>query len=217
MRILSFEPPYSDAAQIATPYSEQKPIKIMAIGVTSISNLPLHQRMDPRALMGAFNCPEVSNTAPPCRQRLATDGRSKARAEVRRLRSLQTDHDFDPPHRSAKQQGSKNWSNRLIASCRTEFRYWVITEAAAPTVTERLPIACSRSGKSWSRHNEKIYAASIERHAGRCGTPGATWRTHARWMPRICLLLNGHKEGGAAWGTRTHDPIITNDVLYQLS
>ena len=24
-------------------------------------------------------------------------------------------------------------------------------------------------------------------------------------------------EGGAAWGTRTHDPIITNDVLYQLS
>ena len=22
---------------------------------------------------------------------------------------------------------------------------------------------------------------------------------------------------GAAWGTRTHDPIITNDVLYQLS
>ena len=25
------------------------------------------------------------------------------------------------------------------------------------------------------------------------------------------------RESGAAWGTRTHDPIITNDVLYQLS
>ena len=24
-------------------------------------------------------------------------------------------------------------------------------------------------------------------------------------------------KSGAAWGTRTHDPIITNDVLYQLS
>ena len=31
------------------------------------------------------------------------------------------------------------------------------------------------------------------------------------------LLVKVHKEGGAAWGTRTHDPIITNDVLYQLS
>ena len=31
--------------------------------------------------------------------------------------------------------------------------------------------------------------------------------------------INGHaeKKGGAAWGTRTHDPIITNDVLYHLS
>ena len=31
------------------------------------------------------------------------------------------------------------------------------------------------------------------------------------------LLAKALKKGGAAWGTRTHDPIITNDVLYQLS
>ena len=34
---------------------------------------------------------------------------------------------------------------------------------------------------------------------------------------RASLFGRRARKGGAAWGTRTHDPIITNDVLYQLS
>ena len=33
----------------------------------------------------------------------------------------------------------------------------------------------------------------------------------------ILIFLNNWSESGAAEGTRTPDPIITNDVLYQLS
>ena len=36
------------------------------------------------------------------------------------------------------------------------------------------------------------------------------------WLVQVATSLSEEK-GGAAWGTRTHDPIITNDVLYQLS
>ena len=46
------------------------------------------------------------------------------------------------------------------------------------------------------------------------------------WLNAVLQLAAGttptaspamYVNGGAAWGTRTHDPIITNDVLYQLS
>ena len=40
---------------------------------------------------------------------------------------------------------------------------------------------------------------------------------HTSSRTRRISLLNNLKEGGAAYVTRTRDPIITNDVLYQLS
>jgi hypothetical protein len=38
-----------------------------------------------------------------------------------------------------------------------------------------------------------------------------------RTAQRSRFIGKAKRTGGAAWGTRTHDPIITNDVLYQLS
>ena len=45
------------------------------------------------------------------------------------------------------------------------------------------------------------------------------WSTTARGLTRafVGLLCGLSEKDGAAEGTRTPDPIITNDVLYQLS
>ena len=45
---------------------------------------------------------------------------------------------------------------------------------------------------------------------------GIVGTIHARF--ELCnILIQSDKKGGAAYVTRTRDPIITNDVLYQLS
>ena len=45
---------------------------------------------------------------------------------------------------------------------------------------------------------------------------GIVGTIHARFELRN-VLIQSDKKGGAAYVTRTRDPIITNDVLYQLS
>ena len=45
---------------------------------------------------------------------------------------------------------------------------------------------------------------------------GIVGTIHARFALRK-VLIKRDKKGGAAYVTRTRDPIITNDVLYQLS
>ena len=53
-------------------------------------------------------------------------------------------------------------------------------------------------------------------------TPGEAFCSHLRHRPTgpanvKAVSDNSEKDAGAAEGTRTPDPIITNDVLYQLS